>query len=191
MKTTLFSLVMLSALSAAAAAPEEEQYGARIYFTEDNFEQGNYRDYFQQAFYGSLVRNREGRKGTFAQVTYGESRPFQVVPGKKYRLTFDAFNLGAKEMNAHKPSGPKAPFPARFAFLNDAWGVVRALGGRGTQIPGATVEAPPPAKWTARAFEFEVPPSATMFTFSISSAWKNNWGPYLISNIKLTELKEK
>ena len=189
MKQTFFLLCTVFPLFLLSAAPEEEQYGARIYFMQDAFERGNYRDYFQKAFYGSLVRNCEGRKGTFAKVTYGDSRPFRVTPGKRYRLSFEVFNLGAKDLKNYNPAGPKAPFPSTFQFLDDSWRIVRSI--RGKDIPGATLADLPPAVWTARSFVFEAPPKAAMFTFHIVSAWKNNWGPYLLSNVKLSEIKEK
>lgn len=190
MKKTIFSLsLFLAAAGISAAPPEEEQYGARIYFSADNFERGNYRDYFQTAFFGSLIRNCEGKTGTFAKVTYGESRPFKIIPGKRYRLSFDAFNLGAKDLSRYNPSGAKTPFPQRFAFLDDFWKTVGEI--KGKDIPGSETQSPPPAKWTAYSFEFECPRKAEMFTFSISSAWKNNWGPYLLSNVRLSEIKEE
>ena len=51
MKQTFFLLCTVFPLFLLSAAPEEEQYGARIYFMQDAFERGNYRDYFQKAFY--------------------------------------------------------------------------------------------------------------------------------------------
>ncbi len=190
MKKTILCLSLALGISGAfAAPPEEEQFGARVYFLADNFERGNYRDYFQNAFAGSLVRNCEGRTGTFAKVTYGESRPFKVTPGKKYLLSFDVFNMGAKDLSGYNPSGEKTPFPWSFTFLNDSWSVVKAI--KGKDIPGSDTASPLPAKWTARSFEIKAPPNAEMFTFNISSAWKNNWGPYLLSNVKLAEIKEK
>lgn len=184
MTTTL----CLMAIAVFSAPPEEEQFGDRIYFRQDGFELGDYLDYFQNPFAGYLKRNMEGRNGYCCDVTYGEIRPIKVEPGKKYRLEFYAFNKGAKT----EPIDPKlkqSPFPFSFNFYDDAWKVVKQV--KGMDIPDAEKRLCVPASWEKYSFEIEVPENSSMFTFSISSAWKNRNGSYLIDDVTLTEIKDK
>ena len=191
MKNKLFLSVFL--LSAAASLfalrvpapeelPDEHLYGDRILFLQDNFREGNYRDYFQRSFAGELVWNQEGRKGAMAKVTYGSSRPFAVKPGKTYILSMDIFNLGQKQGKADVKD--MTPFLS-FVFQNAEGTVVRSV--KAKDIPDAEKTNPLPAQWVSLSYVVEVPENAVFFVFGINSNWKKFYGPYLLSNISLKE----
>ena len=94
------SIGLSAAVAAIAVAPlvaEDDYnsghlYGERVHFRQDNFADGNYRDYFERDFYGYRVRNKEGYKGCVADITYATPRPFKVVSGVKCRLSMNVFN---------------------------------------------------------------------------------------------------
>ncbi|OGV49485.1 MAG: hypothetical protein A2X49_00900 [Lentisphaerae bacterium GWF2_52_8] len=170
----------------AGTPPGEEQFGDRVYFLQDSFESGNYSDYFQSSFLGYMKRNIENRKGYCVQVTYGESRPFNVEPGKKYHLEFYVFNEGAKNTKQPTSSTDILPFLAAMTFYDNTWNVKKQIKGTDVLKPGIL-----PAEWRKYSFDVEAPANASMFTFNIGSSCKANAGPYLLDDLTFTQIKEQ
>ena len=177
-------------VSAMSEVCEEEEFGDRIYFECDGFENGNWRDYFWRFWKGRLVRNMHGRTGTQAEVTLGDTRPFRVVPGEKYRLTFDFFNEGALNPEAHDPApGKNVCFPGRIVFWDESRKPVKSVAGK--DIPGGFRTTPPEAKWMTFSYEFTAPENGVMITLGFGHAVNNHWGPYLIDNVKFEKIQEE
>lgn len=186
---------ILLAFSAFAAGPDEETYGERVWFLADgNFATGNYLDYFQRPFAGEQKRNLEGYKGYLCRVHYGDTRPMKVEPGKQYRISFKMFNEGARNETTNRVE--TAFMPTAIHFLkggddyNEAWKSVKSLTsfrrGPGSEILEMKVPGP---EWTEVKREFTVPEGCSMVTFTFAYSRGTNWGPFLLAEMKLEEIK--
>lgn len=182
----LSAAVSLFALRVPAPeeVPDEHLYGDRVMFLQDDFREGSYRDYFQRSFAGELIWNQEGRKGAMAKVTYGQSRPFAVKPGKTYILKLDVFNLGQKQGKADVKD--MSPFLS-FTFQDAGGKPVKQV--KAKDVPDAAKTNPLPAEWVPLSYEVAVPENAEMFVFGITSNYKKFYGPYLLMHISLEEKK--
>ena len=180
-----FSLLLLPARAAEEPTPPEEPnehlYGEPVFFRQDGFRDGNYRDYFQRTFNGRLVYNREGREGAMAFLHTAVSRPFRVEGGRKYALTMEMFNLGAGN-GSGSGRDDAAAFPGSVLFLTKggkAAGAVRGNGPAGAE--------PLPGQWKEISLALEAPANAMTMCFRIGSAEEKGFGPYLVRNVRLTE----
>lgn len=196
---TLTMVLVIACAAMALAAPEEEQYGQRIWFRQDGtFEEGNYLDYFQRSFAGEIMRNQEGRPGYVCGLHFADSRPYPVVPGKTYRLSMKAFNRGMKPGAKPQKTVEKMRFPSSLAFYrggedySNAWKTVISYNHRTKDADcpkGMVFDHVLPAAWTDVAVTFTVPEGATMFTWSYSYQRYTNIGQMLVADVKLKEVK--
>lgn len=194
----LMMVVAIAALSvngAFAEAPDEEEYGERVWFLADgDFSRGNYLDYFQRPFAGTLKRNQEGYKGYACEVTFGETRPMKVEPGKTYALSFKMFNKGGNNNTTNRTL--RAAMPSGVSFLKggeeypDAWKSVGGIGWRNVKekYPEYLMDNPG-AKWVDVKRTFTVPRGSEMVTFSFGYSRNSDWGPFLVAEMKLEEVK--
>ena len=192
-----FALCAAATTARAIQVPEEEQFGQRVWCVNgDNFETGNYRDYFCRTFSGELLRNRAGYKGYVAHLNFADSRPFKIVPGRRYVLKMKVFNLGdGTKAGGNRPPEKGCTFPSVFYFLRDDWKEVKVVrarerDGKKGALEGAFVDAPPPVgRWIDCAFPFVAPEGAEMFMFSVGYGRGTAWGSYLIAEMRLEEAK--